>query len=69
MSMNKETTLKVTKKAISQYLEYEDELLDDYRYFIYVKSETYSSDDMLSMSLAQRKSLVSKAEFTFTFTS
>ena len=62
MSMNKETALKVTKKAISQYLEYEEELLDDYRYFIYVKSETYSSYDMLNMSLAQRKSLVSKAD-------
>lgn len=62
MTMNKEKALKVTKKAISQYLEYAEDLLDDYRYFIYVKDETYSSDDMLSMTLAQRKSLVRKAD-------
>lgn len=61
MTMNKENALKVTKKAISAYLEDEEGLLDDYRYFIYVKDNTYSSDDMLNMSLTQRKSLVSKA--------
>ena len=62
MSMNKETALKVTKKTISQCLEYEEDLRDDYRYFIYVKNETYSSDDMLNMTLQQRRSLVSKAD-------
>lgn len=62
MTMNKETALKVTKQAISQCLEYEEDLLDDYRYFIYVKDETYSSDDMLNMTFQQRKSLVRKAD-------
>ena len=63
MSTDKRTALKVTKKAISQYLECEEGLRDDCQYFIYVKDNTYSSEDMLNMSLTQRKSLVSKAEF------
>lgn len=62
MTMNKETALKLTKQAISQYLEYEEYLLDDYRYFIYAKDKTYDSDDMLNISLAQRKSLLRKAD-------
>lgn len=62
MTMNKENALKVTKKAISQYLEYENDLLDDYRYFVYVKDNTYSSDDMLNMSLSKRQSIVNKAD-------
>ena len=62
MSMDKRNALKVTKKAISQYLEYEEELLDDYRYYVYVKKDIYDSVDMLNMTLTQRKSLVSKAD-------
>ena len=62
MSMDKGKALKVTKKAISAYLEDNAELMDDYRYFIYVKNDTYSSDDMLNMTLSQRKSLISKAD-------
>lgn len=62
MSMDKRTALKVTKKAISAYLEDEEGLLDDYRYYVYVKKDIYDSVDMLSMTLSQRKSLVSKAD-------
>ena len=62
MTMNKLNALKVTKKAISQYLEYAEALADDYRYFIYSKGDTYCSDDMLNMTLPQRRSLVSRAD-------
>ena len=62
MSMDKRNALKVTKKSILGYLEDDEDLTNDYRYFIYVKQETYSSDDMLNMTLTQRRNLVSKAD-------
>jgi hypothetical protein len=60
--MDKRKALKVTKKAISAYLEDEEGLLDDYRYYVYVKKDIYDSVDMLNMTLSQRKSIVSKAD-------
>lgn len=62
MSMDKRNALKVTKKSILGHLEYDADLMDDYRFFCYVKQETYSSDDLASMTLTQRRNLVSKAD-------
>jgi hypothetical protein len=69
MSMDKRMALKVTKKSILGYLEDEEDLTNDYRYFCYVKQETYSSDDLASMTLTQRRNLVSKADLVLLDTS
>lgn len=62
MSMDKRKALKVTKKSILEYFEDDTYLMDDYRYFCYVKQETYSSDELVSMTLTQRRNLVSKSD-------